>query len=72
MEKSDLYALSTILNKEKQTENWYNIVGETGLCVAENTKNGRIIQQKCGESSKVLWKSEVKGNKIIFVLFVIE
>merc|ERR1711957_1015435 len=46
---------------------WYNIVGPTGLCVAANSGNGRITQQKCGNDSKLLWKKELKGNKFLII-----
>merc|ERR1711957_107982 len=46
---------------------WFNIVGPTGLCVAANSGNGRITQQKCGNDSKVVWKKELKGNKFLII-----
>ena len=50
----------------KIPNNWLNIRGSTGLCVAVSDKNGeRLTQQKCGNENNLLWKIQQIDNQFI-------
>ena len=46
-------------------EGFFNIVGKTGLCVSAKNPNGRLVQQKCGDSDDLLWQTEKYSNGLI-------
>merc|ERR1711957_1052809 len=43
-------------------EGWFNIVGQSGLCVAARLQNGSLTQQNCTSRDSLLWKAEEYKN----------
>ena len=48
-------------------QGWFNIVEQSGFCLAENGKEKRVVQQTCSSSESLMWKAEEQSCGVVFI-----